>query len=367
MILELLLLSLPVFFMMHIGNDESKETIWNKPNSMTFRELSYMQLVSFFVRRFYNAYLEYIYFEFPKYRTQGNLNVTRNTILNCSQTSNTIEPCGRNKIQLRNVYNHEKLTIISQSLLTNALYFGIPDFYPYRSPKTSFLESFLRFISHQYILSFGMYWMHKSLHDVNFLWKHIHSIHHYSKHPISRVTYEDHWLENLINAIVGRVFAQILIPIDNRWFWVSTIVRIMESLEKHSGISSSFNLIHTFCKNVFPYSQMPHHHDYHHEGFKSSNFTFTSLGGIWDCLFGTRRIGRYSANDYTATTRFDLKIAEYQKKHKKHKAGTLSFLSRINSLVPVVLLTLLVLCRLNSKLHNNSEDLLIVEGGKTIY
>ena len=28
---------------------------------------------------------------------------------------------------------------------------------------------------------------------------------------------------------------------------------------------------------------MPHHHDWHHEGHKGCNYTFTSLGGLWDC------------------------------------------------------------------------------------
>ena len=30
-------------------------------------------------------------------------------------------------------------------------------------------------------------------------------------------------------------------------------------------------------------AQMPHHHDWHHEGHKGCNYTFTSLGGLWDC------------------------------------------------------------------------------------
>ena len=31
--------------------------------------------------------------------------------------------------------------------------------------------------------------------------------------------------------------------------------------------------------------QMPHHHDWHHEGHKGCNYTFSSLGGLWDCIF----------------------------------------------------------------------------------
>ena len=50
-----------------------------------------------------------------------------------------------------------------------------------------------------------------------------------------------------------------------------------------------------------PYAQMPHHHDWHHEGHKSCNFTFAALGGLWDCLFGTRKAGRAMAHPAFAT------------------------------------------------------------------
>jgi len=349
MILELFLLFLPFLLMKWNEINESMKNIWNIAGNMSFWECSFLQVISFLVRRTYNAYLEYIYFQFPKYQTQGNMkNENYNTTCNSSQEKDTIEPCGRNQEQLTCLNYHEKLTIISQFLLTYVLYFGLPGFYPSITRESSFLIPFLRFIGHQYILAFGMYWSHKCLHDVYFLWKYIHSIHHYAKHPLSRTTYEDHWLDNFLNAIVGRVFAQILLPINHTWFWISTIIRIMESLEKHSGISCSFNIIHTFCKNIFPYVQMPHHHDYHHEGFKSSNFTFTSLGGLWDCLFGTRRIGRYSANNYTSTTRFDYKMSEYKQKYNKHKIGIFHLSFKIHPLIPMGLLTLLVFWKLNN-------------------
>ena len=38
---------------------------------------------------------------------------------------------------------------------------------------------------------------------------------------------------------------------------------------------------------------MPHHHDWHHEGHKGCNYTFSSIGGLWDCVFGTRKTGRH--------------------------------------------------------------------------
>jgi len=120
------------------------------------------------------------------------------------------------------------------------------------------------------------YWSHRALHVVPYLWNVIHSIHHYAKTPLSRVTYQDHWADNFGNAIVGQTFAQILIPMDLPTFVFSRIFRVAESLEKHSGHSSGWNLAHAVQFRWMPFAQMPHHHDWHHEGFKSCNCTCKS-------------------------------------------------------------------------------------------
>ena len=71
-----------------------------------------------------------------------------------------------------------------------------------------------------------------------------------------RTTYQDHWFDNFGNAIVGHFFAQVnplkslhisedllktftqvLIPLDHDMFWLSRVLRICESLEKHSGVT----------------------------------------------------------------------------------------------------------------------------------
>ena len=92
---------------------------------------------------------------------------------------------------------------------------------------------------------------------------------HWAKHP-SRNTYEDHWFDNFANAIIGHFLAQVLFPLDRQTFWFWRIFRIFESLEKHSGVSCGFNLANS-AQQWLPFAQMPHHHDWHHEGFKGSN------------------------------------------------------------------------------------------------
>ena len=45
-----------------------------------------------------------------------------------------------------------------------------------------------RVIAHHYCLSFGMYWAHRYLHVNKFLWRHIHSLHHFATIPLARAT-----------------------------------------------------------------------------------------------------------------------------------------------------------------------------------
>ena len=86
----------------------------------------------------------------------------------------------------------------------------------------------------------------------------------------------------------------------------------MESLEKHSGISCYLNIAH-YIQRWLPFAQMPHHHDWHHEGFKGSNYTFSSIGGIWDIVFDTRVCGRAKTHPSVATKE---DFARYVRKSK---------------------------------------------------
>jgi len=255
----------------------------NVEGSMSLRELTKFLCTKALVARFYNTYLEAIFFSFPQHRTQK----VKDHALKAKK-----DLMGREVAELERIEFHDKLTMISQFALNVGLYYGIPGYYPAASGIVKPLhERALRVMANHYVMSFGMYWTHRALHVVPFLWDKIHSFHHWAKHPLSRNTYQDHWFDNFGNALIGHMCAQILVPLDRGCFWFSHIFRIFESLEKHSGVSCGFNLAHQF-QRWLPFAQMPHHHDWHHEGHKSCNYTFSSLGGIWDCIFGTRKVGR---------------------------------------------------------------------------
>jgi len=254
--------------------------IVNVKGSMPLKEIAAFFWTKALVTRVYNTYCEAIFFSFPQHRTQPS----RDHAL-----KNKKDLCGRDMKELKTIQYHDCLTLLSQSVLNLVIYFYVPGFYPAaRDVYPSWWERVLRLLANHCVLSFTMYWMHRALHVVPPLWKHVHSYHHFAKHALSRNTYQDHWFDNFCNAIVGHGFAQVLVPLDHDMFWVSHLFRICESLEKHSGVSCHYNIAHSL-QSWFPYAQMPHHHDWHHEGHKGSNYTFTSIGGIWDCIFGTNQ------------------------------------------------------------------------------
>jgi len=250
--------------------------------------------------------LEACYFKFPQYRTQGPQD---------HALMNKMDVCGRNLEQLRHLVAHDRMTMLSQFVFSLAIYFAIPGYYPARMTwhADALVMRIGKLILNHYVMSFGMYWGHRAYHQNPFLWKYLHSVHHYARHPLSRNTYEDHWLENLVNHVAGHFAAQILVPLSHDMFWFSHIFRILESLEKHSGISCYLNLAHQLSMSIFPFAQMPHHHDWHHEGHKACNFTFSSLGGFWDGVFKTRKHGRCEGT--TQATRHDVRqmgVKEWQ-------------------------------------------------------
>lgn len=308
----------------------------NVVGSMPLREVATFLWTKAAVARLYNAYCEAIFFTFPQFRTQP----TREHALKSKK-----DLCGRQQRELDIIVSHDRLTLLSQFVFNIGVYYALPGYYPAAAGVAApWHERGLRLLANHYLMSFSMYWMHRALHVVPWLWEKVHSYHHWAKHPLSRNTYQDHWLDNLGNAIVGHGFSQILIPLDRSTFWFSQMFRIFESLEKHSGVSCYFNVAHS-AQRWLPFAQMPHHHDWHHEGHKSCNYTFTSIGGVWDCIFGTRVAGRAKELRPEHTTRFD--VSQVSSKHRPRGKGLLDH--PLVALAPVITVGILAVAKLNNE------------------
>jgi len=259
---------------------------------------------------------------------------------------------GRDAKQLEVMVVHDRLTLLTSLACEFLLYFTVRGFFPApTAPVGRWHTRVLSYFANHYLMAFGMYWSHRSLHVVPFLWKYIHSYHHFARHPLSRNTYQDHFLDNLGNQIIGQTCAQIIFPLDYSVFWFSRFIRVAESLEKHSGLSCGLNLAHS-VQRWLPGAQMPHHHDWHHEGHKGSNYTFTPMGGVWDCIFGTRKNGR-------ALERFPVQATAHD--IRRGKAGDTGGSSRQNVLdmFPLVMMPIgLVLFSAAVKLYKTSANLM---------
>eukprot|EP00306_Pavlova_sp_CCMP459_P006340 CAMPEP_0185160758 /NCGR_PEP_ID=MMETSP1139-20130426/3896_1 /TAXON_ID=298111 /ORGANISM="Pavlova sp., Strain CCMP459" /LENGTH=522 /DNA_ID=CAMNT_0027725977 /DNA_START=96 /DNA_END=1664 /DNA_ORIENTATION=+ len=265
----------------------------NVTGSQTLTEMGlWLMAQSVFIRG-YNAFLEWVFFNYPEYRTQPTKAHALNT---------KTDLVGREIRLLEAQKWNDRGTMCLDIAWNLLMYYTIPGYYPGRQVQHSLATRALRLVLHQYAMSYAMYWVHRAGHVSEFEWKYLHGVHHHPTTPLSRVTYQSHPIDNWQAGMVGQSCAQVLVPLDHATFYVHIFLRIMESLEKHSGISCAANLAHS-AQRVFPFSQMPHHHDWHHEGHKSCNFSFSAIGGFWDWLFGTRMEGRaqYCGEAATAT------------------------------------------------------------------
>jgi len=236
--------------------------------------------LSLVINTVYTSWLKYIHEIRPDDR-----------VYNVRKVKSNEDPCGRTEEQLRSLEWHSIGTTLSDHVLAvgswvlNAELFW-PAFAPLKKWNPAVELSYA--ILHLYVLSFFMYWAHRFYHENDYLWCYLHSVHHWAYRPQAQNTFEDHWLENTINALAGNYLAQYLLPLGPATFHMVRLLRLLESLEKHSGLIGYWNVAYSI-QSFLPGSQTPQHHDYHHSGNKCSNYAFSAVGGIWDLIFGTQK------------------------------------------------------------------------------
>lgn len=63
------------------------------------------------------------------------------------------------------------------------------------------------------------------------------------KHPVSRNTCQDHWLEHVAIVPIGSIFGQILAPLEFRSFGFLLLLRAAQQAERQSGVSFCSTLV----------------------------------------------------------------------------------------------------------------------------
>jgi len=166
----------------------------NVPGSQTLTEMGLWLMAQSVVIRGYNAFLEWVFFNYPEYRTQPSKAHALNT---------KTDLVGREIRLLEAQKWNDRGTMCLDIAWNLLMYYAIPGYYPGHQVKHSFLQRAVRLVLHQYAMSYAMYWGHRAGHVSEFEWKYLHGVHHHPTTPLSRVTYQSHPLANRPSGRVG--------------------------------------------------------------------------------------------------------------------------------------------------------------------
>jgi sterol desaturase/sphingolipid hydroxylase (fatty acid hydroxylase superfamily) len=130
-----------------------------------------------------------------------------------------------------------------------------------------------------FVGTFVFYWWHRVRHDVNFLWRVCHQIHHSPGRIELLTAFYKHPLEIAADAVLASTLLFVLLgasPEGSAWF---NVFAVLGEYFYHSNLRTP----HWFGY----FLQRPEHHSIHHQldvhGFNYGDITW------WDRLFGTFR------------------------------------------------------------------------------
>jgi len=202
------------------------------------------------------SYFMHKYNYFPQYRIQGGKMPTD------EQTNKCIRELAITHIILR--------PIIVWYLYPSFKYFGTTST-GFPSLKTILLQ-FIAFIM---INDTGFYWTHRLLHHPA-IYKHIHKKHHEFKQVVGFAAEYAHPVEGILSNGIPTIAGPLLFGAHIFTIWLWLFIRILETVEAHSG--------YNFPIFKIPFFGGSDRHDFHHShnvGVYGSFFIF------WDWITGT--------------------------------------------------------------------------------
>lgn len=126
------------------------------------------------------------------------------------------------------------------------------------------------------------YMWHRAMHEVKFVYRHVHRIHHRAYAPLPMHLLYVHPIEWMVGVIgPGLGFALLFLfhdQVSAYTIWVAGGLRQLHELNIHSGIRS-------FLLRYIPFLGLTDTHDYHHRYPTKGNYSSTFR--IWDRVFGT--------------------------------------------------------------------------------
>lgn len=139
----------------------------------------------------------------------------------------------------------------------------------------------VRFVLGMFIMDSYQYWVHRVMHDVKFLYRHMHSKHHSLTVPYAYGALYNTILEGFILDSMGGAITHYASGLDCNTASVLMTFATCKTVMDHCGYRFPVNPIH----NLFPNSASFHdiHHDWRWGQSNLSQPFFTH----WDWLFGT--------------------------------------------------------------------------------
>jgi plant 4alpha-monomethylsterol monooxygenase len=177
-----------------------------------------------------------------------------------------------------------------------AVYYGYPLFkhfgmvvYGPFPPLAIVLRDFVVFVAFNDTL---FYWAHRALHHRS-IYKYIHKQHHEFKVPIGISSKYANPIEDLIANTIPTIIGPILMGSHAHVIWLWLFIRLLETVDAHSGYSFPWSPFH-----YFSWQGGAERHDFHHSHNVGCYGSFTIF---WDWITGTdQQFLEYQARKRTA-------------------------------------------------------------------
>lgn len=126
------------------------------------------------------------------------------------------------------------------------------------------------------------YWTHRLLHT-RWLYRHVHAVHHRSRHPSPWAAYAFHPVEAVVNGCVT-VIALCFVPLHGGWLMLFQLHQILRNTHGHAAVET---MPRGFVRHWLgrQFTTTTHHH-LHHEAFQGHYALWFTW---WDRLGGTLR------------------------------------------------------------------------------
>ena len=137
------------------------------------------------------------------------------------------------------------------------------------------------------VLTFIYYWWHRARHEVPYLWRTLHQIHHSPARLEVITSFYKHPIEILSNSVISSAIVYSLLGLVPAAVIVVILITGLAELFYHWNVKTPYWLGYII--------QRPESHCVHHkQGYHRNNYSDLP---IWDMLFGTFENPRYQPED----------------------------------------------------------------------